>query len=86
MRMEGYFKFWIKSSMSSAQVTNNNRNVINLMQNGWSLGIGWESEDSFNFKTIPPGLQQWLTIITEKFKRQCRMFNPQVFDENRWIF
>ena len=40
----------------------------------------------FDFKSIPPHLKQWLPIITETFKIQCRMIIPQVLDKNQSLF
>ena len=40
----------------------------------------------FYFNSIPPYLQQWLPIITETSKIQCRMVITQVLDENQSLF
>ena len=40
----------------------------------------------FDFKSIPPCLQQWLPLIIETSKIQCGVVIPQVIDENRWLF
>ena len=40
----------------------------------------------FDFNSIPLCLQQWLPIITETPKIQCRIVIPQVLDENLWLF
>ena len=40
----------------------------------------------FDFKLIPPCLQQWLPIITETSKIQCTIAIPQVLDENQSLF
>ena len=37
----------------------------------------------FYFNSIPPFLQQWLPIIIETSKIQCRMVIPLVLDENQ---
>ena len=39
----------------------------------------------FEFKSIPSCLQQWLPIINETSKIQCRIVIPQVLDENRCL-
>ena len=36
----------------------------------------WESMTNFNFKSIPPCLQQWSPLIEEDSKNHCRMFVP----------
>ena len=40
----------------------------------------------FDFNSIPPCLQQWLPIIIETPKIQCRIVSSQVLDENRGLF
>ena len=40
----------------------------------------------FDFNSIPPCLHQWLPIITETSKIQCRIVISQVLDENQSIF
>ena len=116
--------------MSSAMVTNKNRNVIKAMQNGYSRGVNRDlisctptstttfiskqktidemalsNEFQNNSKdgvylipiavhptVIPqvldenqstPCLHQWLPIITETSKIQCRIVIPQVLNENQ---
>ena len=54
------------------------------MVNNSSFGLFTKKEFCLlDFKPIPPCLQQWLPIITETSKIQCRMIIPQVLDENR---
>ena len=86
MRINRYFWFYLDSSMSSAKVTNNNRNVKNPSSNLYSSSIRWESIAIFDFNSIPPCLQQRLPIKTETSKFQCRMVSPQVIEENQSIF
>ena len=40
----------------------------------------------FDFNSIPPCLQQWLPIIAETSKIQCRMVISQVLDDNQSLF
>ena len=48
--------------------------------------IGWESRAIFYFNSIPPCLQQWLPIIAQTSKIQCRMVIPWVLNGNRSLF
>ena len=43
-------------------------------------------KNRFHFKPILPCLLQWIPIITEKSKIQCRIVITQVLDENRSLF
>ena len=52
----------------------------------YSSSITFESKAIFDFKSIPPCLQWWLSIITETSKIQRRMIIPWLLNENRLLF
>ena len=56
------------------------------MESNKDISLVLDSIVIFYFKSIPPCLQQWLPIITETSKIQCRMVIPQVIDENQSLF
>ena len=56
------------------------------MSEKFLIGAVKRGVEPFEFKSIPPGLLQWLPIIIETSKIQCRMVIPQVLDENESLF
>ena len=62
MKINHYFLFKLDSSMSSAMVTNNNRNVKNPMLNGYFLSINWEPITIFEFKSTWTANRKWYLI------------------------
>ena len=76
----------LKSKRLNSFMVNNSSLSQNPMKNCYSSSIRWEPMPIFDFNSIPPCLQQWLSIITETSKIQCRMVIPQVFDENLCLF